>query len=152
MAIPTLEEVAREAKTVILAEGSLSFFGQRISFAQAGWFEEGQVRQPNLVISPGNKSPQPRGSRLTTVRDEIVTLVFYAYQTKFGTEKGLFGDTNFKGITEIGDTLQDFLLTNKLNDLAIPDWLGTEYPQWYARNFELLGEVRVTMNYRIRGT
>lgn len=154
MALPTLEEILKEARTVINANSSLSFFGQRVSCAQAGFFEEGRIKQPNLVISPTSKRRQTEGSRLTAVRDEVITVTFYAYQTLFGTEKGLFGDasTNFKGITEIGEALEAFLITNKLTAKAIPDWQGTEYPNYFERNFEQLSEVRVTIAYRIRGT
>lgn len=151
MALPTLEEVMLAAETAIEAEASLDFFESRIDHAQAGWFEEGLIVQPNLVISPANKAPQPTGSRLTSVRDDVITLVYYAYQRGFGTRKGLFGETGFKGITEIGDALEAFLITSKLGGIAIPDWQGTEYPT-YTRNFETLGQVQVTIAYRVRGT
>ena len=153
MSLPTVEAVMKAARSAINGEGSLSFFGQRVSCAQSGFFEEGRVRQPNSVISPANKRPQPAGNRLVSVRDEVLTLVYYAYQTKFGTEKGLFGDagTNFKGLLEIGEALETFLYTNTLGGIANPTWQGTEYPSFYDRNFEKLSEVRVTIDYRIRG-
>lgn len=151
MAIPTVEEVALAAETAILAESTLDFFGDRISHAQAGWFEEGQIVQPNLVISPARKAPQPKGSRACSIRDDVITLLFYAYQIGFGTRKGLYGETGFKGIMEIGDALETFLVDNTLGGITIPSWENTEYPT-YLRNFETLGQVQVTMNFRVRGT
>ena len=148
--ITSFETLLRTAGSLIQAEPTFDYFKDNVSFAQAGFFHEAKVPQPNLVLSPASKSHKP-SPRLCTKRDDIYVVTYYAYARHFGLESGLFGDTTMKGITEIGDDLEEFLIDNRINDLAIPEWIQTEYPTFYNRNFELLGEVRVTFQYRLRG-
>jgi hypothetical protein len=146
------ETLLRAIQAGCIAESTLSFFNSRVSCAQAGFFNPNKILQPNLVISPANEAPQPDGSRLLNARDDVVTVTFFAYQTEFGTEAGLFGRTGLTGIVEIGALLKAYLAANQFSAITIPRWVSTEYPNYYDRNFEQLSEIRLSFAYRLRGT
>jgi len=136
----------------LLGESSLDFFGTRIQCSQAGYFNPEHVRRPNLVISPALEAPRPEGQRLVNARDDVVTIIYYAYQDEFGTEDGLFGDgTRLKGILDIAKDLKVYLENNHFSGTTVTKWESTEYPNYFDRNFEMLSETRLTFTYGLRG-
>jgi hypothetical protein len=135
----------QSVKAAMVAESTLSVFEQRMQCSQAGYFNPEKVRQPNLVISPAQEAPRPAGRRLLNARDDLVTVTFYAYAEGFGKEEGLFT------ILDIATVLKCYLEGNQFAGTTVPRWVSTIYPTFFARNFEKLSEVRITMEYGLRG-
>ena len=152
-AIITIEDLLNAGKAALIADSTLSFLGTRVTRGIGGFFNIGDpvLYQPNVVLSAMTEAPNPRGKAM--IRDEHVLVTYYAYTEGWGTERGLFGDGNAKGIYEIGRLLKVFLMNNTLGGVAAQaSWQGTAYPEYAQRNFETLNEVQVSILYNIRGT
>jgi len=148
----SLNTFLQAVKADLLAESTLDFFSTRIQCTQAGYFNPERVRRPNLVISPAREAPRAAGRRLVNARDDVITVIYYAYQDEFGEEDGLFGDGDrLKGILDIATELKSYLDGNQFSGATVSEWVSTEYPTYFDRNFEMLSEVRLTFTYGLRG-